>query len=91
MSEIAALETRVTVVEQEVEGEKVVSRYILAQTRRNGDDLAAVRSRQDHHDERFDRLEAEVRGVRADVNGLRRDLPKMMSDAIREVLRERDR
>jgi hypothetical protein len=30
-------------VEQEVEGEKLVTRHILEQTRRNSDDLAAIK------------------------------------------------
>jgi hypothetical protein len=32
------------VVEREIEGEKLVTRHILEQTRRNGDDLAAMRA-----------------------------------------------
>lgn len=91
MGDLAALERRVTALEQEVEGEKVVSRYVLEQTRRNSDDLAAVLSRLsriearlDRHDARFDRLEAELRSLRA-------DLPRMIADTMREVLRERDR
>ena len=98
MVDIEALERRVAALEQEVEGEKVVSRYILEQTRRNGDDLAAMRSRLDRiearldriegrldrHDGRFDRLEAELRSLRS-------DLPKIVADTMREVLRERDR
>ena len=32
-------------LEQEVEGEKLVTRHILEQTRRNGDDIAAVKTR----------------------------------------------
>jgi hypothetical protein len=39
MAELEQLERRVATLEQEVEGEKVVSRHILEQTRRNGDDL----------------------------------------------------
>ena len=39
------LRIRVDVLEREVEGEKTVTRYILEQTRRNGDDLAAVKTR----------------------------------------------
>ena len=35
-------EARVGVLEQEVDGEKLVTRHILEQTRRNGDDLAAT-------------------------------------------------
>ena len=91
MGDLAALERRVTALEQEVECEKVVSRYVLEQTRRNSDDLAAVLSRLsriearlDRHDARFDRLEAELRSLRA-------DLPRMIADTMREVLRERDR
>jgi len=90
MVDIEALERRVAALEQEVEGEKVVTRYILDQTRRNGDDLAAIRTRLDRiearldrHDARFDRLEAELRSLRA-------DLPKIIADTMREVLRERD-
>jgi hypothetical protein len=33
-------EARVGVLEREVEGEKLVTRHILEQSRRNGDDLA---------------------------------------------------
>jgi chromosome segregation ATPase len=91
MVDIEALERPVAALEQEVEGEKVVSRYILDQTRRNGDDLAAIRSRLDRiearldrHDARFDRLEAELRSLRS-------DLPQIVAETMREVLRERDR
>jgi chromosome segregation ATPase len=90
MVDIEALERRVAAPEQTIEGEKVVTRTILDQTRRNGDDLAAIRSRLDRiesrldrHDSRFDRLEAELRGLRA-------DLPQIVADTMREVLRERD-
>jgi tetrahydromethanopterin S-methyltransferase subunit G len=48
------LKARVDVVEREVEGEKTVTRHILEQTRRNGDDLATVKSRLDRHDQRFE-------------------------------------
>ena len=34
-------------LEQEVDGEKLVTRHILEQTRRNGDDLAAIKTRLD--------------------------------------------
>jgi hypothetical protein len=49
-------ESRVGVVEREVEGEKMVTRYILEQTRRNSDDLAAIKTR-------LDRVEGKVDGV----------------------------
>jgi chromosome segregation ATPase len=98
MVEMAALERRVAAPEQEVEGEKVVTRYILDQTRRNGDDLAAIRSRLDRiearldrHDSRFDRLDAELQSLRNELRSLRTDLPQIVADTMREVLRERDR
>jgi chromosome segregation ATPase len=95
--DIEALERRVAALEQEVEGEKVVARYILDQTRRNGDDLAAIRSRLDRiearldrHDARFDRLEAELQNLRMEFRSLRTELPKIVADTMREVMRERD-
>ena len=96
MADVEALERRIAA--QEVEGEKVVSRYIFEQTPRNGDDLAAMRSRLDRtesrldrHDVRFDRLEAELQTLRMELRSLRSDLPRIVAETMREVLRERDR
>ncbi len=98
MTDVALLERRVTTLEQEVEGEKLVTRHILEQTRRNADDLAVIKARLvahdrrfDSHDARFDRLEGEIRGLKTDFANLRRDLPAMVAETLREVLRERDR
>src|SRR5262245_58736781 len=88
------LKARVDTVEREVEGEKMVTRHILEQTRRNGDDLASIKSRLDRHDQRFDHLErdvgvlksdvgglkSDVGGLKSEVNSLRRDLPKIVGD-----------
>ena len=41
-------------LEQEVEGEKMVTRHILEQTRRNGDNLAAIKSRLERVEEKLD-------------------------------------
>jgi hypothetical protein len=76
-------EARVGVLEREVEGEKLVTRYILEQTRRNGDDLAAIKGRLDRVEEKVDTLDRKV-------DGLVRDLPTIVADVMREVLRERD-
>lgn len=86
------LQDRVAVVEREVDGEKMLSRYILKQVRANGDDLAAVKTR-------LDRVETEVRqdisevrrdisALKNDVAGLRKELPTIVADAMREVLKE---
>jgi uncharacterized protein YoxC len=83
-------EARVGVLKHEVEGEKMVTRHILEQTRRNGDDLAAVKTRLDRVETRLDRVEQKVDGLTHSVGGLQRDLPKVVGDVMREVLRERD-
>jgi predicted nuclease with TOPRIM domain len=90
-------EARVGVLEREVEGEKMVTRYILEQSRRNGDDLAAVRSRLDRFETRLDRVEQKVDSLAGEVQGLRDafaelrgDLPKVVGETVREVFRERD-
>src|SRR5437660_8172848 len=91
-------EARVGVLEREVEGEKMVTRHILEQTRRNGDDLAAIKSRLDRGDQRFDGLERrfdglerKVDGLERKVDGLTKDLPKIVGEVMRDVLRERDK
>src|SRR5215470_13907896 len=96
------LEARVTVVEQEVEGEKMVTRHILEQSRRNGADLADVKNDLAHvkndladfkkqTGERFDRLEHRFDNLERKVDTLRKDLPSMVGEVMRDVLRERDR
>jgi uncharacterized protein YoxC len=91
-------EARVGVLEREVDGEKMVTRHILDQTRRNGDDLAAMRTRLDRVETRLDGVEARLTGVEQkvvglthSVDGLKRDMPKIVGDVMREVLDERDR
>ena len=86
--EFKALEGRVTVVEHEVDGEKIVSRYILEQTRRNGDDIAGIKTRLDRVETRLDGVELELRGVKYELAGLRKELPGIVADTMREVLKE---
>jgi chromosome segregation ATPase len=83
-------EARVGVLEREVEGEKLVTRYILEQTRRNIDDLAAIKGRLDRVEEKVDALDRKVDGIDRKVDGLVRDLPTIVANTMREVLRERD-
>jgi uncharacterized protein YoxC len=75
-------EARVGVLEREVEGEKVVTRYILEQTRRNGDDLAVVKAR-------LDRLEQKVDGLDRKVDDLVKNLPRIVAEAVRDANRTR--
>jgi hypothetical protein len=92
-------EARVGVIEREVEGEKMVTRHILEQSRRNSDDLAAIKTRLDRVEGKVDALQTTVGGLQttvsglqgtvgglqATVNGLIRDLPKIVADAVREA------
>lgn len=72
------LSARVGVLEHEVEGEKMVTRHILEQTRRNSDDLAVIKTR-------IDRVEGKVDNLQVKVDGLIRDLPKIVGDAVRSA------
>ena len=74
-------------LEHEVEGEKLVTRHVLEQTRRNGDDLAAIKTRLDRVERKVDDVAQEVSGVKHALNGLIRDLPKVVGDAIRKPSR----
>jgi septation ring formation regulator EzrA len=96
------LEARVTVVEQEVEGEKMVTRHILEQSRRNGHDLADFNNdmaafKNDMADfkkqtgERFDRMERRFDSLERKVDTLRKDIPSIVGEVMRDVLRERDK
>jgi archaellum component FlaC len=85
-------------LEREVEGEKLVTRHILEQTRRNGDDLAAVKSRLDRVENRLDGVaqrlvgvEQKLGGVERKFDGLTKTLPKIIGEVMRDVLDERDR
>lgn len=85
------LTTRVDILEREVEGEKMVTRHILEQTRRNSDDLAAIKTRLDRVEGKVDGLQVQVNGLTQEVgklgstlHGLIRDLPTIVSDAVRK-------
>jgi hypothetical protein len=83
-------EERVGVLEREVEGENLVTRHILEQTRRNGDDLATVNSRLGQMDQRLDRVEHKLDGLDLRFNAFLREYPSTVADIMRQVLNERD-
>lgn len=82
-------------LEREVEGEKMVTRHILEQTRRNGDDLAAIKTRLDRVEEKLDGIDIKsvarkVDGLDQKVDSLTKALPRIVGDEMRKALRERD-
>jgi len=81
-------EARVGVLEREVEGEKLVTRHILEQTRRNGDDLAAIKTRLDRVEAKVDGLDRKVDLLDRTVKDLARSLPVIVAETMREVQRE---
>lgn len=100
--DLKRVETRVEFVAQEVEGEKLLSRYILQQTRQNGDDLAILKARTERIEGKVDKLEGKVDKLEGKVdrldgkvdrleqkfNQLETKLPGLIADVMREVLRE---
>ncbi len=84
-------EARVGMLEQEVEGEKLVTRHILEQTRRNSDDLAAIKTRFDRVEMKVDGLDQKVDRLDRKFDELVKNLPKMVADVAREALRSRTR
>jgi hypothetical protein len=86
--EFSQLQARVSIVEREVDGEKLVTRYILEQSRRNGDDLAAIKGRLDRVELRLDSVEQKLDGLDHRFAGFVRDFAGMVAETVREVLRE---
>jgi uncharacterized protein YoxC len=82
-------EARVGVVEREVEGEKMVTRHILEQTRHNADDLAGIKTRLDRVERKVDGVAKDVDGLKKTISNLVRDLPKIIGAAVRDVLPKR--
>ncbi|MGA8898983.1 hypothetical protein [Bradyrhizobium sp.] len=68
--------------QQEVEGEKLVTRHILEQTRRNGDDIAAVKTRLNRVEEKVDGLDRKVGGLDRKLDALTRNLPGIVAGAL---------
>jgi tetrahydromethanopterin S-methyltransferase subunit G len=93
--EFQHLQVRVDVVEREVEGEKMVTRHILEQTRRNSDDLATIKARLDRversMEQRFDQVDKRFDQLDKRFDGLAKSLPGIVSEVVREVFRKRDR
>ena len=84
--EFQQLTTRTDIVEREVEGEKMVTRHILEQTRRNGDDIATLTSKVDGLEVRLGRVEHKVDGLDRKFTDLTRSFPGIVGGAVREAI-----
>src|SRR6266850_2057761 len=76
---------RMRVVEGEVEGEKLVTRFILEQTQRNGDDLGALKARIDHLSSDVALVRGAVTGHTALLNVLVQDVGQLRQDMQRDM------
>ena len=95
----AEFDGRMRVLEGEVEGEKLVTRHILEQTQRNGDDLAALKARVDHlssdvalvrgavtgHTALLNVLVQDVGQLRQETGGVRRDIGQLRQEMQRDM------
>jgi hypothetical protein len=84
--EFDRLAGRTGVLEREVEGEKLVVRHVLEHTRRNTDDLSALRSRVDGLDRKFDGLERKFDVLSRKFDDLRESLPRIVGDVVRAAI-----
>ncbi len=84
-AQIADLTHRVTALEAEAQGQQRYNARILGMLTELRDDVAILRSHAVGLGQRFDALEAKVT---AEIGSLRRDLPGIIAETMREVLRE---
>ena len=68
---------------------KAVTRHILEQTRRNSDDLAAIKTRLDRVEGKVDGVDRKVDRLERKVDDLAKNLPGIVADVMREAQRER--
>jgi len=64
----------------EVEGEKAVTRHILEQTHRNGEDLGTIKSRLDRVETRLDHMAGNIVVMKADLGRHGRVLDVLTQD-----------
>jgi hypothetical protein len=84
--EFDQLAARTGFLEGEVEGEKLVVRHVLEQTRRNTEDLSALRSKVDGLDRKFDGLEGKFDVLSRKFDDLRESLPRIVGDVVRAAI-----
>lgn len=81
MTDIAELERRVSALEAAQNDTTQTLRWVVTK-------LGKISAVQDEHTLRLERVESDVREVKADLKGLRNDLPSIVGEAMREALRD---
>ena len=74
------LERRMRTLEEEVEGEKAVTRYVLTQARLNGDDLIVMKATLSHVSDDMVLVKATLQNQGTRLNGLTRDATLLRQD-----------
>lgn len=91
-AQVASLTSRVSALEAEVQGQQRYNSRIFGMIAELRDDVAILRSHAVGLGQRFDALEAKFSSletkVTTEIGGLRRDLPGIIAETMREVLRE---
>jgi chromosome segregation ATPase len=94
-AEIAELQRRVAVLEDEVKADRQFSVRMFGYIRELRDDVAVLRShamvmdgRVSRLEERMARVESDIAALRAEFTAFRQELPGMIAETMREVLRE---
>lgn len=80
MVTVEELDARLRVVESEVSGEKAVTRYLLEQTRLNGDELSAIKTQVRHLTENMTVANAALQSQGTLLNVLRQDVTTLRQE-----------
>jgi hypothetical protein len=87
-SELATLNRRVTLLEDDAKGEKLVSRHILRKVSENENLLLGVQKQVIGLQEQMVGLQRQISELRTDFVTLRADLPGIIASTVSAILRE---
>ncbi|MDC7790014.1 hypothetical protein PQJ75_29825 [Rhodoplanes sp. TEM] len=88
--EFDQLAARLGILEREVDGEKMVTRHVLSEARRTSDRVAALEARLDRMERKVDDIGRRLAELDGKLTVLTTTLPRIVADALRAALRERD-
>ena len=86
-SELKELRRRMDVLESEVDGEKILTRHIFEAFRRNETRLERIEKDMDHVKAALTEVKTDVGQLTSDMRGLRKDLPTIVGDAVRDAIK----